>query len=79
MAALQQAEPLLSSRHSDEGGRFYKCVSCYRVMLLDSAQETPVTDALSWMTLAQVERFSQQQGFFSNEARSLVSMLLAYL
>ena len=79
MAALQQAEPLLSSLHSDEGGRFYESVSCYRVMLLDSVQETPVTDALSWMTLAQIERFSQQQGFFSNEARSLVSMLLAYL
>lgn len=78
-AALQCAEPLLSSLHSDEGGRFYRCVSRYSIMLLDSAEEVSSAESMSWMSLRQIERFSRQKGFFSNEARSLVSMLLAYL
>jgi len=79
VAALQCAEPLLSSLHSDEGGRFYRCVSRYSVLLLDSAEEVSSAESMSWMSLRQIERFSLQKGFFSNEARSLISMLLAYI
>lgn len=78
-AALQRAEPLLTSLHSDEGGRFYRCVSRYSIMLLDSAEEVSSAESMSWMSLRQIERFSRQKGFFSNEARSVISMLLAYL
>lgn len=79
LALHQRAKPLLSSLHSDEGGRFYRCVSRYSIKLLDSAGEVPPATSMSWMSLGQIERFSRRQGFFSNEARSLVSMLLAHL
>lgn len=78
-AALHSAEPLLSSLHSDEGGRFYRSVSRYSIMLLNSTEVLPSVSSTSWMNLRQIERLSQRKGFFSNEARSLVSMLLAYL
>lgn len=78
-AALQCAEPLFSSLHSDEGGRFYRSISRYSIMLLNSAVVVSTTSSSSWMSLKQIERLSPQQGFFSNEARSLVSMLLASL
>jgi oxidase EvaA len=74
-----QASPVLSNLHSDEGGRFYRSVARYSIRLLEEAQPLPSSDTLSWMTLGQIARLVHRQGLFSNEARSLVSMLLAYL
>jgi oxidase EvaA len=78
-ALHRRATPVLSNLHSDEGGRFYRSVARYSVALLDAADAPPVSPSLSWMTLAQIERLVKRQGVFSNEARSLISMLLAYL
>lgn len=75
----QRATPVLSNLHSDEGGRFYRSVARYTVALLDPSDEIPSSPSLSWMTLAQIERLVKRKGVFSNEARSLISMLLAYL
>jgi dTDP-4-dehydro-6-deoxy-alpha-D-glucopyranose 2,3-dehydratase len=75
----RSAKPLISNLHSDEGGRFYRCVSRYSIMLLDDAEYVSPTSSMSWMNLKQIELFSRQKGFFTNEARSLISMLLAYL
>lgn len=72
---------LLSCKHSDEGGRFYRCISTYEIRMLDSLSEESVEleQKLSWMTLGQISRLIKMEGVFTNEARSLVSMLLAYL
>ncbi|SBO44004.1 NDP-hexose 2,3-dehydratase family protein [Cyanobium sp. NIES-981] len=78
-AIHRRATPVLSNLHSDEGGRFYRSVARYSIALLDPADELPVSPSLSWMTLAQIARLVKRQGVFSNEARSLISMLLAYL
>ncbi|MFN5192860.1 MAG: NDP-hexose 2,3-dehydratase family protein [Cyanobacteriota bacterium] len=75
----ERATPLLSNLHSDEGGRFYRSVARYTVALIDPADTVPPSPSLSWMTLAQIRRLVQRQGLFSNEARSLVSMLLSLL
>jgi dTDP-4-dehydro-6-deoxy-alpha-D-glucopyranose 2,3-dehydratase len=76
---LQQSRQLLSQRHSDEGGRFYLCVSTYSLYLLDRDVEVALTDNLIWMNMRQIELFASRKAFFTNEARSLISMLLAYL
>lgn len=77
--ALARANTLLSSLHSDEGGRFFRCVSRYGICLLPPDETIDLRDNLSWMTLRQVEGLIRRPGIFSNEARSLISMLLAYL
>lgn len=70
---------VVSCKHSDEGGRFYRCISDYSIRLLSPDQQVEQTPYLSWMSLAQIERLLQSQGAFSNEARSLISMLLTYV
>lgn len=82
-AALEQAisrsETLLASRQSDEGGRFFRSVSRYRICLIPPDEAVVPGENLSWMTLRQVADLIGRPGFFSNEARSLISMMLAYL
>lgn len=78
-AVLHDAILLLDCLHSDEGGRFYRCVSRYSIMLMNRSQTCSFSTALCWMSLGQIERFSRKKGFFTNEARSAISMLLAYL
>lgn len=70
---------LLSNLHSDEGGRFYRCVSQYSINLLNKEEIVDLGQNLSWLTLRQIEFFVQRTGFFSNEARSLISLLLVHL
>lgn len=76
---MNRSKQLLSQRHSDEGGRFYRCVSTYSLHLLDENVDVALTDNLVWMNMRQIELLTPQKGFFTNEARSLLSMLLAYL
>lgn len=71
------ATPLVSCMHSDEGGRFYLCSARYEISLLAGVSE--IETELTWMPLSQVARLIQREGLFTNEARSLVSMLLSYL
>ena len=70
------AVALLSMRQSDEGGRFFRDVSRYEIV--QSADEAD-SDDIAWMTLGEVETNINEPGVFSNEARSLISMLLAFL
>jgi len=67
---------LLSTRHSEEGGRFFRCVNRYAIRLVEGSP--PSRDDVVPLTLGQVRRLVRRPGFFSNEARTLVSMLLAY-
>lgn len=75
----REGRVILSCLHSDEGGRFFQCQSRYVISLLDASQQVEIDSNLSWMTLGQIEALATQPGVFSNEARSLVSMLLGYL
>ena len=76
---IGRSKQLLSQRHSDEGGRFHYCVSTYSLYLLDENVDVALTDNLVWMNMRQIELFASRRAFFTNEARSLISMLLAYL
>ena len=77
--ALSRSTTLFSCLHSDEGGRFFRCVSSYGIALLPPAHPIDVGDNLCWMTLRQVELLVSRPGVFSNEARSLISMVLGYV
>jgi oxidase EvaA len=77
--ALGRATLLMTCLQSDEGGRFFRCISRYSIRLLPAGQRLMVGDTFSWMTLGQVQQLIQSPGMFSNEARSAISMLLAYL
>jgi oxidase EvaA len=67
---------LLSTLHSEEGGRFYRCVHRYTIRRLEG--DAPGDGDVVAMTLGQVRRLIRRPGFFTNEARTLVSMLLSY-
>lgn len=72
----EEGRVLVSTRHSDEGGRFFRCVSRYAVRVLDGGG--PAGDDLFPLTLGQVRRLIGRPGVFSSEARTLVSLLLAW-
>ncbi len=76
---LRQAKRLLSNLQSDEGGRFFQCISRYSIYLLNQDVQVDLGQNLIWINLKQIEKLVQTQGVFSNEARTLISMILAYL
>jgi oxidase EvaA len=78
-AALGRSELLLGAQQSDEGGRFFHSIATYGIHLLPEDAAIELGEHLAWMTLAQIEALIPRRGFFSNEARSLISMLLTYV
>ena len=68
---------LAEYRQSDEGGRFYQDVSTYK--LIDIG-EVPV-DLIyeKWLTLAEIHSLLRAGGWFTNEARSALSLILFWL
>jgi oxidase EvaA len=76
---IKRSTVLLSTLQSDEGGRFYHSISKYSIHLLDKDEAVDLGQSLSWFTLRQVEFLVKRPGFFSNEARSLISMFLSYM
>lgn len=64
---------------SDEGGRFYQQNVVYEIRRL--RRPHPIDDenhSFAWLTLSQVNSYSKVQGFFTNEARSAISLLLGF-
>ena len=76
---FKSGKVLLSCLHSDEGGRFYQCVTKYQICKIDQDDYLEPDKTLAWMTLNQIESLLARNGIFSNESRTLVSMLLAYV
>lgn len=62
---------------SDEGGRFYHVRTNYRLVDVGEVFKFEKTDV--WMTLGQVQFLMLESGYFTNEARSAVSLLLSFL
>jgi oxidase EvaA len=63
---------------SDEGGRFYRQICDYEIRKLDSesAKRLEAGNGV-WLTLSEINYLSSRPGFFTNEARTTISMLLA--
>ncbi|MHB8778794.1 MAG: NDP-hexose 2,3-dehydratase family protein [Anaerolineales bacterium] len=68
---------LVECRQSDEGGRFFQDVSTYRLIDIGEAFDPPQHGF--WLTLAQTRQLLNEGGWFTNEARSVLSLLLTWL
>jgi oxidase EvaA len=76
-ASHPESTILLECKQSDEGGRFFQDVSTYR--LIDTGEAfSPPTHGY-WLTLAQTRQLLNEGGWFTNEARSALSLLLNWL
>jgi oxidase EvaA len=64
-------------RQSDEGGRFFRDVSTYR--LIDIGDVTSDLPKGMWLTLAVIRRLLKAGGLLTNEARSALSLTLKWL
>lgn len=71
-----KAKVIKSVLQSDEGGRFYQDVTRYRIVDIGEAD---LTLPGYWLNLAQVQNLLLKNGWFTNEARSALSLLLYWL
>jgi len=63
---------------SDEGGRFMRSCCSYSILELHPDQRIPPEKEDCWLTLAQLEKACTTPKLMTNEARSAVSLLLAF-
>jgi len=75
--AAKTAMKLAHVLQSDEGGRFMRAIASYEVCWIDSSVERPGDDG-TWVTLGEARRLVSIEGLLTNEARSLISILLAW-
>jgi len=62
---------------SDEGGRFYQCISQFDVLRLEDSVDPQLPDDYCWLTLAQIRELVRSSDFVSDESRSILSLALA--
>ena len=67
---------IAACRQSDEGGRFFRNVTLYRVIDLGDRSPDP---GKVWLSLAEIRALLDRGGNFTNEARTLISLLMRYL
>ena len=72
-ASLESGRVRLSSRQSDEGGRFMQSITLYQVIEIPTAIDPP---GCSWVTVGQAFTMAAA-GLLTNEARSALSLFLA--
>ena len=68
-----QANILFSVRQSDEGGRFYKDDTEYRLVLLDADDRVEVPPQFHWFTLVQIDSLLRFNNLLTNQLRSLLA------
>ena len=73
-AAVTQASVL----QSDEGGRFMNSVARYSIVEVPCALTCQDDPAGLWVTLGQLREMAAQRAMLTNEARSILSLLLAW-
>lgn len=64
-------------RQSEEGGRFLKDVNYFEI--IDVGNVYNVSDGYYWLNLRQIKKLLNEPGWFTNEARSAISLLLVWL
>lgn len=65
-------------KQSDEGGRFFQDVSEYALLEDQECSLAPADDQI-WLSLGEVQELIQQDGIFTNEARSALSLVLKWI
>ncbi len=68
-----------TTRQSDEGGRFDRCVTEYRIVEVAERDLVEEDDLACWVSLGQIYEMLKVPGLVTNEARSALALLLTYL
>jgi dTDP-4-dehydro-6-deoxy-alpha-D-glucopyranose 2,3-dehydratase len=61
---------------SDEGGRFFQCISRFDIRWLDSSVNPELPNEYAWLTLGQIRELLAGTDFISDESRSILSLFL---
>ncbi len=67
---------VMACRQSDEGGRFFRDITLYRIVDLNDTVPDPHK---IWLHLSEVRALLDRGGYFTNEARTLISLLMRRL
>jgi oxidase EvaA len=81
-ALIDELEPRHTHIHSvqsEEGGRFFRDENDYLVVEAPEERDIDTTDRFRWMTLGQIKALLAAPGIFTNEARSIFSLLMRYI
>ncbi|MDD4351581.1 MAG: NDP-hexose 2,3-dehydratase family protein [Candidatus Gracilibacteria bacterium] len=73
----EKGKNLIEAYQSDEGGRFWQDSSLYRIIDLGEQQDFPINTYC--LTLAEVQDLLLEGEQFTNEARSVLALLLTWL
>lgn len=76
-ASYPGASIIAECKQSDEGGRFFQDVSTYRLVDIGEAFSPPQHG--HWLTLSQIRSLLNESGWFTNESRSAISLVLTWL
>lgn len=74
---FKDGEVVRSVFQSDEGGRFFRDTTLYQV--IDIGDITKKGQDGYWLTLGEIAQLLEEGGYFTNEARSVLSLLLPWL
>ncbi|MBI2285232.1 NDP-hexose 2,3-dehydratase family protein, partial [Candidatus Saccharibacteria bacterium] len=77
LALKTKGKIVVESWQSDEGGRFFHDTNRYRI--IDTGEAYQVGDGWYWLTLGEIKALVSKGSFFTNEARSVLSLLLSWL
>lgn len=69
----------VESRQSEEGGRFSHDVNHYKIIDVGEVPKKQKSQNDYWLTLYQVRQLLNEDGWLTNEARSVLSFLLKWL
>lgn len=67
---------VMTCQQSDEGGRFFRDITQYRI--IDRGDKNPDPRKV-WLSLSHVRALLDRGGHFTNEARTLISLLMRRL
>lgn len=70
-------EVIAECHQSEEGGRFYQDSNHYRI--IDTGTVFNASSDCFWLTLKDIRLLLDEEGWFTNEARSVLSLLLRWL
>lgn len=77
---IAESSEIIAIEQSDEGGRFDKQIVEYSIRYTDEPKDvTELTQAGMWLSLAEMHTLLSKQGFFTNEARTAISLVLGLI
>ena len=74
-----EADVVFDCEMSEEGGRFYQDINRYVMVVLPHNYTLAEEDKIWWLTLAEISELKRDSGVFTNEFRSMLSLLIEYL